>query len=58
MNTIGPLGIPVGEPPSGSRLTESVAFTRSAGVASLRQAEVVGSDWETTPNELGVADPP
>jgi hypothetical protein len=46
------------EPPSGSRLTESVAFTRSAGVAGVRQAEVVGSDWETSPNELGAADPP
>jgi hypothetical protein len=58
MNMIGPLGISVGEPPSGSRLTESVAFTRSAGVARVRQAQVVGSDWETTPNELGAADPP
>jgi hypothetical protein len=24
----------------------------------VRQAQVVGSDWETTPNELGAADPP
>jgi hypothetical protein len=58
MNTMGPVGVPAEVPPSGSTLIESVAFTRSTGESGLIQAEIVGSDWETIPSELGAADPP
>ena len=52
-NTSGPDGLPIGDPPSGSRLTARVVLRRSSGGYVASQGEVVVFGKAINPNEIG-----